>query len=275
MTKRVSPLLLFSLISLLGACDKDDKIDEPEIVIPQFHIKSITWNYGLTGNFVYNADSSLKQIDYTYQNVGGFTGFGWSGNLHTELYDDRSLYKNVFEYDTDGYPVKMKNVTKADPTDTQYQLEFLYNAGKLQAMKYAVFNEDGTTELRSSSTYHYNAGGDLEKVVTQFGKNLITHTIDAYSAPVSFLPAHYLDPTLLENYTIYNMAVLQQLQQLHKLPAKVTRVVKTGSNPEYIDKIEDQVFTVNNYRIDKVSTTISYPQMPNNTSHFDAVYSYY
>lgn len=275
MTKHTFPLLLFSLITLLSACDKDDKIDEPEEVIPQSHIKSITWNNGLAGNFVYNADSSLKQIDYTYQNVGGFTGFGWSGNQLTELYDARSSYKNVFEYDTDGKPVKMRNVPKADPSDTQFQFEFLYSSDKkLQSLKYSIFNDQGP-QLRSTSTYHYNSVGDLEKVITQSNSGVVTHTVESYSPPVNFLPAHYLDPSLMENYTIYNMALLWQLQQLYKLPAKVTRIVKTGTDPEYVDKIEDQVFTVNNYRIEKVQSTTSYPQMPDYTAHYDAVYTYH
>jgi hypothetical protein len=78
----------------------------------------------------------------------------------------------------------------------------------------------------------------------------------------------------MENYPIYNVAVIIQLQKGHKLPSKVTRVVKTGADPSYVDKIEEQLFIVNNYRIDKVYTTISYPEMPGYVNNLEAVYGY-
>ncbi|WP_207513139.1 hypothetical protein [Longitalea luteola] len=276
MTKPLLPLLLLTtLVKLFTACDKDDKIDEPGIDVPQYYLKTITWSNGLTGNFVYHPDSSLQRIDYTYQNVGGSTVFGWAGNKLTELYDDRSMYKNVFEYDASGKVVKMKNQEKTPSSDRHYQFQFIYNgANRIDTLKYSITNEAGT-QLRGLSIYEYNQHGELAKVITRQGVNEITHTIDAWSPPVSFVAGHYIESTLMENYPIYNLAVMMQLQKANKLPAKVTRVVKTGADPAYVDKIEEHIFTVSNYRIEKVQSTTTYPQMPDYTAHLDAVYSYH
>lgn len=275
MTKQLLSLLLLASLVTITACDKDDKIDEPYNNVPQYHIKSITWSNGLTGNFVYKTDSSLQQIDYTYRNVGGSTLFGWAGNKLTELYDDRSSYKNVFEYDAEGKVVRMKNMEKAATSERQYQFEFIYNtAHKIDTLKYSITKIAGTS-LRGLSVYQYNSAGDLETVTTKLGNNVIRHTIDRYSPPVSFVTGHYIETTLMENYPIYNLAVMMQLQKMNKLPAKVTRVVKTGSEPAYVDKIEEQVFTVTNYRIEKVQSAICYPEMPDYTVQLDAVYNYY
>lgn len=276
MTKHVLSRLFFISLTLFCACKKHhDPPKEPEENVPQYQLKTITWSNGLKGEFVYNNQNNLQQIDYTFNNVGGSTIFGYSGNTFTEMYDDRSLYKNVYEYDADGKPIKMRNIARTGTMPSEYYFEFSYNTNKkLEALKYYVINEAGK-ELKASSNYSYNSAGDLEKCVTQMGVNLITHTIEAYSPPVSYLPCMYIDPTLLENYTIYNLAFIMQLHKQHKLPSKVTRVVKTNNDPQYVDKIEEQIFTVNNYKIEKINTTISYPGMPGYTNKLEAVYSYF
>lgn len=276
MTKHARFHLLLIGLTLFCACKKhNDPPKDPEEKIPQYKLKAITWDNGVKGEFVYNSENNLQHIDYTFQNVAARTVFGWTGNTFTEMYDDRSMYKNVFEYDTEGKPVKMRNIARTGTMPSEYYFEFIYNANKkLEALKYYVINEAGK-ELKASSTYSYTSSGDLEKCVTQMGVNLITHTIEAYSPPVSYLPCTYLDFTLNENYTIYNLAFINQLHKQHKLPSKVTRVVKTDNDPSYVDKIEEQIFTVNNYKIEKINTTITYPQMPTYVNRLVAVYSYF
>lgn len=275
MTKHALSRLLFISLALLCACKKDnDPPKEPEDNVPQYQLRSITWDNGLKGDFVYNTENNLQQIDYVFQSASGRTVFGWNGKTFTEMYDDRSMYKNVYEYDADGKVIKMRNLSRSGSLPSEYQFEFRYNSNKkVEELKYYIINEAGK-QLRATSSYHYNSAGDLEKAVTEYQGSTITHTIDSYSPPVSYVPCHYIDPTLTENYTIYNLAVIMQLQKQHKLPSKVTRVVKTGANPSYVDKIEEQLFIVNNYRIDKVYTTISYPGMPGYGNKLEAVYSY-
>lgn len=275
MTKHALSRLFFISLALLCACKKDnDPPKDPEDKVPQYQLRSITWNNGLKGEFVYNSESNLQHIEYTFNKVSGRTVFGWNDKTFTEMYDDGSLYKNVYEYDADGKVIKMRNLPKSGSLSSEYQFEFRYNSNKkLEELKYSIINEAGK-ELRATSLYYYNSAGDLEKAVTDYQGSIITHTIDSYSPPVSFVPCHYIDPTLMENYPIYNVAVIMQLEKRYQLPSKVTRVVKTGSNPSYVDKIEEQLFIVNNYRIDKLYTTITYPGMPGYVNKLEAVYSY-
>jgi hypothetical protein len=273
-TKTLSKLLLISL-TVFSACKKDnDAPKDPENEIPQYQLKSIAWNNGLSGNFVYN-DNTLQSIDYTYQNVSGQTIFGYSGKTLKEMYDDRSQYKNVFEYDSEGKPTKMRNRERYDVQATKYEMVFHYNsANRIDTLRYFTFNEAGTRQ-RWVCGYDYNSNGDLVKVTTQYETMTITHTIDAYSQPVSFVPWHYIETTLNENFVIYNLGIMTQFHKANKLPAKVTRIVQIGSDPSYVDKVAEDVFTVNNYKIEKVNSTITYPEMPGYVSRLEAVYSYF
>jgi hypothetical protein len=275
MTTKTRSLLLLMGITLFAACKKDnDPPTDPEKEIPQYQLKSIAWNNGLTGDFVY-AGNTLQSIDYTYKNVSGRTIFGWSGKNLTELYDDRSSYKNVFEYDSEGKLIRMRNIEKTGAQTNGYRFEFHYNsANRIDTVRHLITNEAGT-QSRWVSGYEYNSAGDLVKVTSKYDNTVITHTIDAYSPPVSFVPCHYIESTMMENYTIYNLGIMMQMQKAHKLPAKVTRVVQSGSDPSYVDKVEENVFTVDNYKIEKVNSTMTYPQMPDYVARLEAVYSYF
>jgi hypothetical protein len=275
MTKHALSRLFFISLALLCACKKDnDRPKYPEDNVPQYQLRSITWNNGLKGEFVYNSESNLQHIDYTFNNVSDRTVFGWNGKAFTEMYDDGSLYKNVYEYDADGKVIKMRNIARSGSLPTEYRFEYHYNTAKqIDTLRYIVVNEAGT-QSKWISGYEYSSTGDLLKVTTRYDSTVITHTIDTYSPSVSFVPCHYIETTMSENYVIYNLGIMMQLQKQHKLPSKVTRVVKTGSNPSYVDKIEERLFIVNNYRIDKLYTTITSPGMPGYVNKLEAVYSY-
>lgn len=274
MTKHALSRLLFISLALFGACKKDnDAPKDPEDNVPQYQLKAITWNNGLKGEFVYNNENNLQQIDYTFQNVSGRTVFGWNGKNFTEMYDDRSMYKNVYEYDGEGKVIKMRNVPRNGGIPNEHRFEFHYNADKkIDTLKFIAVNETGE-QTKRLSIYEYNSTGDIMKVTTKYENSIIIHTIDAYSPPVSFFPGHYIETSLNENYTIYNLGIMMQLQKAHKLPSKVTRIVQFASDPAYVDKIEEEIFTVDNYRINKVLTTISYPDL-GYVNKVEAVYSY-
>ena len=275
MTSKTLATLFLVSFTLFSACKKDnDPPKDPENEPPQNRLQSINWSNGLTGNFVYD-NNRLQHIDYTYKNVSSRTVYGWNGKSLTELYDDRSQFKNVFEYDNDGRVIKMSNIERYDIQSTKYYLAFHYSSANLvDTLLYFTVNEAGE-KLRWVSGYEYNGAGDLAKVTTTYGSTLIIHTIDAYSPPVSFIPWLYIEPTLNENFVVYNLGIMTQFQKSNKLPAKVTRLVQTATDPLYVDKIAEDVFTVNNYKIEKVNTTITYPGMPDYVSTLEAVYSYF
>lgn len=265
--------LFISCISIASACTKSTgNSDEPDAV-PEYQVKGIEWSNGVSGRYVYNADNTLKQIDYSYLNVASRTAFEWSGKRLSALYDDYSSYKNVFHYDTNGKLVRMQYVEKNAPAEITYEFVFTYSNNRLDSLKRYDYNVVDR-QLRAASGYHYNAGGDLEKVVTQMGASLITHRIDGWSPPVSFLPGNYIELTVNENYPVYNLALLLQLQGAHKLPARVARVVQTGADPAFTDYNQEDVYTVTNYRIDKIQHSTTYPGMPDYKPQSTSTYSY-
>jgi len=274
MTKHALSRLLFISLALFCACKKDnDAPKDAEDNVPQYQLKTITWDNGLKGEFVYNNENNLQHIDYTFQNVSGRTVFGWNGKTLTEMFDDRSMYKNVYEYDAEGKVIKMRNIARNGGMPNEHRFEFHYNADKkIDTLKFIAVNEAGE-QTKRLSIYEYNSTGDIMKVTTKYENSIIIHTIDAYSPPVSFMAGHYIETSLNENYTIYNLGIMMQLQKAHKLPSKVSRIVQTASDPAYVDKIEEEIFTVDNYRINKVHTTISYPDM-GYVNKLEAVYSY-
>jgi hypothetical protein len=249
------------------ACKKDKDPD-----ITNNLLKSITWDNGMTAHFTYT-DNHLQHIEYTFQTAKGKTVFQWNGGKLAEMYDEQSLYKNVYAYNNDGTVSTLRNRMKAGTSPNGYLFEFKYrNDKKLDSLKRYIINEAGQ-QLKAASGYHYYANGDLKEVITAYGDDVITHVIDGYSAAVSFDPAHYISPSLEENYPVYNYALMSQLK--NRLPLKVSRVVKLGAEPAFVDKIEAHVYTISNNRIDKVVTTLSYPDMSENNKVTESVYSYY
>jgi hypothetical protein len=267
MIKRLLPYIF--LITLV-ACDKDK--DPVETKLPGNLLKTITWDFGLSSNSVYT-DSLLQRIDFKWENSVGSTVYNWTGKTLKEIYDDRSIYKHVYSYDNDGKLTQITNTPRSGTLPTGYVLEFEYNnTGKVDSLKYFVINEAGK-KLQGASSYSYHSNGELKEVITRSGNSIITHTIDSYSPLVSFNPCHYINPSLDEHYTIYNYAVIRQLKQ--KLPAKITRVNKAGNEQPYVDNIQENVYTINNYRIEKVVSSTSYPKSPGSNSSMESVYTYY
>lgn len=276
MTTKLLPfLLLMSLVIVSGACSKENPEEKPEVKLPQYLLKTIAWDYGLTANLSYNQDSTLSNIDYSFQSTSGRSTYSWAGKTLTEFYSNQSLYKNVFEYDKHGRVVKMRNIAKTGSVFTGYLFEFHYNAlDRVDSLNYFTVNIAGK-QLQASTVYHYNSAGEIKEAVTLSGNSTITHTINEYSPPVSYHAYNYIGTSLDENYIIYNYAVMTQLNKTNKLPAKITRVIKNSSQPASLDKIEAHVYTITNHRIDKVVTTISFPATPVNNRTLESVYSYF
>lgn len=270
MTNRFWQALILSGIFVFSACDKDDSpANEPDETVPRYLLRAIDWNNGLKARFNYS-DSALTDINFTFQNTSGKTVYKWAGTKMIELYDEESLYKNVYHYSNDGKLSFIANTVKSGTMSSSYTLEFSYKSGKVDSLKYFRINEAGK-HLETSTSYHYNGSGELFKAITVAGNNSITHNIDNWSPVVSFNPLNYIESTLDENYTIYNYAVMNQSD---KLPAKITRSFKIGNTEEEVDKIEENEYTLTGFRIDKVVTAISYPDMPGSNKTIEAVYTY-
>lgn len=273
---RINPgfLLLFSFV-LLSSCQKDDQEqpDIPDKTETPDHgalVRSIDWSNGTKAIMVYNTDSTLKQIDYSYQNIVGATVFEWEGKRMKVMYDDRSLYKNTYYYSGDRITHYI-NSPKQIVSPSSYKMEYTYKSnGQPDKLKYLTTNEAGT-ELKGGTTYEYNNAGDLIKATTISGNSVITHTIESYSDSADFNPLIFIEVGLYEYYTIFNLPVMSRLK---KYPAKIIRTVKTGNAEPYIDKIDEHICEISNRRINKITSKITIPGMPQYSNTITAMFKY-
>lgn len=270
------PFFLCLFVLLTGsACQKNDPVPAPQ---PQDSpnpntgelVRSIQWSNGTLALVQYNADSSLKQINYSLLNSVGSTIFEWEGGKMKGMYDNRSLYKNTYHYDGNRVSYYI-NTTRDFVSATSYKMEYHYNAnGKVSKLNYFYSSEAGSI-LKTATTYEYNASGELNKAITTSGNSIITHTIDSYSDSADFNPLLFIKVGLYEYYTLYNLAVFSSLK---KYPAKITRTIKTGNNAAYVDRIVEHVCDITNRRINKISSHSSYPANPQYNSSLEAVFTY-
>lgn len=262
-------ILFYVLISVTG-CDKDDPPGKDhEIIVPNYLLKTIEWENGMKAEFSYN-DSLIADINYQFQTTSSITKFLWSGEKMNEMFSEESLYKNTYTYDNNGRLTVITNSSKSGTLSTSYTLEYTYQSNKLKTLEYFKINEAGK-KLEASTAYQYDNSGDLYRAVTSSNGNVITNTITHWTPVVSFNPLTYAAVSLDENYTIYNYAVMSQTR---RLPAKITRSIKIGATAEEVEKIEENTYTISDFRIDKVITAIKYPEMPNYNKTTEAVYKY-
>ena len=252
--------LSLSLFILLQGCSKDHDNPTGNDPVPSFGdmLESVEWDKGSKETFTYNADSTLKQIVYSFGGATHSYEFTWSGKKMTAMQDNTSLYKNTYSYNGNKI-YQMINAPKTGGVTGSYKMEYTYNAiGKVDQLKYFTINEAGT-ELKASTAYQYNAAGELIKSITQTGDFTITQLIGGYSGEAVFNPWIFIDFTLLENYMIFNYPVLSTMKGF---PLKITRMVQVGNNPAFVDLITTNTCEISHKRINKLKIDIEDPNMP-------------
>jgi YD repeat-containing protein len=270
----LTPLLV--ILFALTACQKDKynpfPIPDPKNDLPRHLLKSIAWDNGMQSLMHYNTDSTVSHITFALGSAAGQIIYTWNEGRLVEVYDDRSLYTNQYVYDDKGRLTAIRNTNRQGQLNVSYTLEYTYDANnRLQILRYYRVNEAGK-QLQETTTYHYNAGGSLVKMETQSGNSIITRRVEAWSDRVQFAYAHFISASLNEHYSLYNYPLLSQLD---RLPAKVTKLIKTGTAPEQVEQVAEIVYSISNHRIDKTVTNLTYPNHPNLNQTQDAVYTYY
>jgi len=262
------PLLTLTVIISLQSCKKDDAHNPPA----EHHEKlsAIEWNSGFKETYEYNADNKLKKIRYkASQSSEDAVEFTWSGNLMTEVRENSSIYKNVYHYSA-GKVIRSTNETRNSPSTVYYNLDYDYRGdGKVDKMRYITYAANGP-ELKAETIYHYNATGDLTSTVTDMGSTIVTQQIDGYTT-VNFNPWVFIDLTLLENYMIFNYPVLSSMKGF---PKKITRIVKQGNDPEFVDIVTTHNFEINKNRITKMEVELSSPTTPQLNRKRTALFTY-
>ncbi|WP_345026162.1 hypothetical protein [Ravibacter arvi] len=275
--KRNIMLLVFfcGLLSFLQSCRKNE--GQPGPLTPGDNavnygemVRAIQWDNGLRASMLYDADSTLSRIRYSFRNVAGSTVIEWEGKRVKSMYEDESRNKNTYYY-ADGRISHFINSPRQATSAGGYKMEFDYKSnGQLAKLRYFVINEAGTN-LKTETVYEYSSSGDLMKATTTGDNSIVTHTIEQYSAPVDFNPLIFIEVGLYENYTVFNLPVMTRMK---KYPLRIVRTVQIGNEAAYIDKIDEHICEISNRRLNKIKSTITVPKMPQYSKSVTGVFEY-
>jgi hypothetical protein len=264
-------VLLFTVI--FQSCKKDDADLPPDNNLPvyKYLLRTIEWDNGARATVFYNNDSTIQSIAYANQSASDALNFTWSGKKLVNLSYASSLYKNTFNYDN-GSLVSVVNSYKDISSPNGYKLEYSYGTnGNLATLRYFTINEAGT-KLVTTSTYDYKANGDLQFITTTQTNNVkIKYNIESYSAVCEFNPWTFISASLSEYYQLYNYPVLSKLK---KLPAKITKTIQQPGMPDRVDQVNESVYTITSERLDKIVTTLSYPDHPELNQSQSSIFRY-
>ncbi|RYZ51449.1 MAG: hypothetical protein EOO14_17980 [Chitinophagaceae bacterium] len=260
----------------LAACRKEADNppplnNDPQEDLPHYLLRSIEWDNGMKALPHYNSDSTVSYTTFFLGSAGGEVVYEWNGKRLEAVYDSRSLYTNRFVYDDKGRLTAINHTRRQGQPTVSYTLEYSYdNNNRLKTLLYYRVNEAGK-QLQETNTYQYNAEGYPETIITLSGGSVITRRIEAYSGRLRFDYSHFISASLSEHYSFYNFPLLRQLD---RLPAKVTKLLKTGAAAEKVEQVTETTYTITNHRLDKTVTRLTYPEHPDLNQEQETVYGY-
>lgn len=264
-------LFLVSAAFGLSSCQKEPHPSgnqEPQPLLKKVEYKS----FNAAGAYLYNTDSSLKQIVYSSQ-----TGSSYTFDL---VYQDKkivqtslsnSLYKTKYHYASDG---KIRSIFQSVNGEEKrgMRFDYTYNPnGSVTQMKYYTVNEAGP-ELVYDNVYSYDAAGRLKTIESINGNNKIIFSIDSYSEECFLNPWTFIGVSLSELYQIYNYPILKTMK---RLPKKITQTVLINGGAPEIKKIYETVFTIRDKKIEKTIGSVMYPGDPAGNTRAESVFAYY
>lgn len=256
----------------LAACKKDIKDTDtpPPVPVPKHLLKSVEFkDLNATGVYGYNTDSTLQKITYTGASSGAITSFQYDTNGISKIMVTGSLYQTTYAY-TNG-KISTIFMTELGFELKGHQLVYSYNDdGSVSELRYYSINE-APAQLKYTSTYTYDAGGQLAKVVSINNTSKITWTIDAYSDSCEFVPWTFISTSLDELYEVYNYPVLSRM---NRLPKKITQTIEANGAAPYVEKIRETNFTITGKRIDKTISTLTFPKHPAYNSSWEVLFHY-
>ncbi len=265
-------IILCTIGFTLAACDKDlcDTLTPSPVSAPKDLLKSVEFkNLNATGVYEYRSDSTLQKITYTGTSTGYITSFQYNTNGISKIMLTGSLYQSTYVY-TNG-KISAIFMTEQGLEQKGNKLVYTYNAnGNVSELRYYTINE-APAQLKYTSTYTYDTGGQLAKVVSINNTSKVTWTIDAYSDSCEFIPWTFIGTGLDELYEVYNYPVLSRM---NRLPKKITQIVQVNGAAPYVEKIRETNFTLTGKRIDKTISTLTFPQHPAYNSSWEVLFHY-
>ncbi len=262
--------LIFTLTILLG-CKKTEK-NQPSIT-PSTHelIREIRWNsFNSKADFFYNPDSTLKTAAYTGSGSSYTVDYHHDQKRPAAFSPGDTFYRYEFEYDNEDVIAHIKRKELVDNRYTE-DLEFSYNQdGSIAQLKY--FHISGAVRsLISTNRYTYDAANQLSEItsIDKNGRKAIT-VIESWSETFNFDPLLFMGISTGENYQIYNYPVLKYMK---RVPAKFSYANYVNGRP-VTEQVVTVLSTIRSKRIEKQTSSVSYPQHPEYGGISEVKFSY-
>lgn len=273
MKPKILTAALLASAFTLSSCDKENTPAEdvgdshlPVLLLEKVEYKELQ----LTSYFVYNADSTVKQIVHANASSGAEVNYTYNNRLLTKTEVPGSYYITHYGY-TNGKLTSVTGTQKGEGI-IGYGLEYQYtNTGRPDKLLHYKLDEAGK-HLQATISYQYNQQGLPEKVTSVQAAATLTWTIENYSdscyiEPKAFVTGHSLD----ELYAIYNFPVLTRLA---RFPQKITLSIARHQETPKVEKIYENICTVANKRLDKIRMSVTYPENPQITTTEEVSFFY-
>jgi hypothetical protein len=268
--KIVNPaIFVLSFALVVTGCRKGDHKD-PDTNTEKYRLRAINYiTFNGTANYSYNTDSTLKKIQYSNGTSGYTVAFEYDNRRVTLISVSSSLYEHRYNYDNGRISTTVD--TQIGQPHLGNKFFYSYNAdGTVSELRYYDLNEAGE-ELVYSSTYEYNSERLPSRIISVNGSNKVIWTIESYSKVCDFNEWSFISASLNEMYELYNYPVLSKL---NRLPKRVVQSMQQGSAAPTVQKVIESDFTIIDERLDKIRSSISYPNHPNYNTSSEAIFDY-
>jgi len=226
-----------------------------------------------TGQVFYNADSTIKQINYAGSNHYSSVYSYLPNRAVSEINIGPDIFKINYTYNNLGQLITMtKGVHSGPGYATQVKLDYTYfTNGTLATIKYYLFN-GATATLVYTTSYEYDTQDRPTKIVSvdKDGDKIIK-TIEGYSSEIKFDPIFFMVADFDENYTFYNYPVLSKI---YCLPTRIVESRVTNNAAPVIAKTTTYTYTITDGKLEKSEYALQFTAFPQYNTSSQNLYTY-
>ncbi|SEJ59612.1 hypothetical protein SAMN05216327_113164 [Dyadobacter sp. SG02] len=269
--ERALTALLWAMLFFLTACSKDKSPGpEPEPAPdetaskPRHLIREIDWeSFEYKAAVHYRPDSSIDHIRYSgSRGQTELKTYEYEGKTLSGINVAGSISRKFYEFDEKGRLTAMRLVKKnAGPYDNAQKLVFLYDDhGIVQKLERYQITPAGT-RMDIVHHYEYDKAGELTRVRTEQSDGYQTITsLKGFSPGFDHDPWLFIEDFGNPDYAIYNLPVLRAMKG--RLPLQITYEIPDKNGAFKTERITTQQFQVEGKKIQKLKTTVRYPEFP-------------